>query len=43
MERRVFTVRDTQRRSELRGVEMEEEGDRGYQEEKRVSQKERAS
>ena len=34
-----FSVRDTQRGSELHGVEMEEEGDRGYQEENRASKK----
>ena len=39
--KRFFTVRDTQRDSQLRGEEKREEGDRGDQEEKRGSQKER--
>ena len=39
MVKRFFTVRDTQRDSQLRGEEKREEGDRGDQEEKRGSQK----
>ena len=38
MVKRFFTVRDTQRDSQLRGEEKREEGDRGDQEEKRGSQ-----
>ena len=42
MVKRFFTVRDTQRDSQLRGEEKREEGDRGDQEEKRGSQNGRA-
>ena len=38
MVKRFFTVRDTQRDSQLRGEEKREEGDRGDQEEKRGNQ-----
>ena len=41
MVQRFSTVRDTQRDSELHGEEKREVGDRGDQEEKRGSQKER--
>ena len=39
MVKRFSTVRDTQRDSQLRGEEKREEGDRGYQEEKRGESK----
>ena len=41
MIKKFSTVRDTQRSSQLHGEEKKEEGDRGDQEEKRGSQRER--
>ena len=39
MVQRLFTMRDTQRFTELHGEEKREEGDRGDQEEKRGNQR----